>query len=323
MRKRLINIIIYLLVYGLCISCNTNPSTMHQFISQSSSPDQYLNYDTTGYIRKYFNYNWDIVHYKSKATYYREAYYINGKIVSDRIARDYYSSGQLQFEGYIASEAPDILIGMGIWYNKDGSISIKRTTDLQGRLQGEETHYFPNGNVMERRNYKDGIPAGKYICYYENGNKKQTGEYSDGKQHGIQYEYYEDEKIHYVYTLSYGKLDGAAKEYYENGKLKAKGKYTNGIKKEIWYYYDKNGFFTKIDHDKQPYPNTQQLYYQRTTQSRSNYQELWDECEYYQDLLYENDISPYNELDYPMDYHELEDLRDELESQLQEEDIDY
>lgn len=315
--------IIFLLIIGVCVSCDQHSTTSYNNSSYDTYSEPYLDYDSTGHMRKYFNGNWEIVHYKSKATYYREAYYINGKIVSDSIARDYYSSGQLQFEGYIASENPDVLIGTGVWYNIDGTISTKRTNDSQGRTQGDVIQYFPNGKVMEKTNYKDGIPIGKYVRYYENGNKKQVGEYRDGKQHGIHYEYYENGKLNCMYTLSYGRLDGAAKEYYENGRLKAKGNYTNGIKKGIWYYYDENGSLTKKDHDKPTYTNTQQLFYQRPTRSRSNYQELWDECEYYQDLLYENDITPYDELDYPMDYHELEDLRDELESQLQEENIDY
>lgn len=55
---------------------------------------------------------------------------------------------------------------------------------------------------------------------------------------------------------------------------------------------------------------------------RSNYAELWDECEYYSELLEENDIE-HDDLSYPMDYHDLEDLRDNYESLLDENEIDY
>ena len=55
---------------------------------------------------------------------------------------------------------------------------------------------------------------------------------------------------------------------------------------------------------------------------RSNYEELWDECEYYSELLEDNDID-HDDLSYPMDYHDLEDLKDEYESLLDENEIDY
>ncbi len=311
------------ILFGVFVSCDNQPRSSVNNSSYNAYREPYQRYDTTGHIRKYFDNDWNVVHYKSKAIYYRDAYYVNGKICPDSIARDYWISGFPQFEGFIASEEPDILIGDGIWYYPDGSIEMRQFRDKQGRIQGKMTKYHPNGKVKEETYYKDGIPIGKYTCYHENGKKKQTGEYKDGKQHGTQYEYFENGKVQYQYTLSYGRLDGAAREYYENGRIKSKGTYSNGSKTGVWYYYDEMGQVSKIDHDAVIYQNQQRMSYTNNYRKKDSYQDLWDECEYYQDLLYENDISPNNELDYPMDYHELEDLRDELESQLQDEDIDY
>ncbi len=70
---------------------------------------------------------------------------------------------------------------------------------------------------------------------------------------------------------------------------------------------------------------TPQPYYQstpRVSSSRSNYRDLWNECETYSAVLEENGID-HEGMSYPMDYHELEDLRDEYINLLEDNDIDY
>ena len=56
--------------------------------------------------------------------------------------------------------------------------------------------------------------------------------------------------------------------------------------------------------------------------SRSNYAELWDECEELAAALDDAGIE-HDDLSYPMNYHELEDLRDDYQSLLDENNIDY
>ena len=67
-------------------------------------------------------------------------------------------------------------------------------------------------------------------------------------------------------------------------------------------------------------PTVQPVY--SGTSSRSNYAELWDECEDLESVLNDADID-HKGLSYPMDYHDLEDLRDEYLSLLEENNIDY
>lgn len=55
---------------------------------------------------------------------------------------------------------------------------------------------------------------------------------------------------------------------------------------------------------------------------RSHYEELWNECEELESLLNDAGID-HDEMDYPMEYNELEDLRDEYQSLLEDNDIDY
>lgn len=55
---------------------------------------------------------------------------------------------------------------------------------------------------------------------------------------------------------------------------------------------------------------------------RNNYSELWDECEDLESALSDAGID-HEDLCYPIDYHNLEDLRDEYLSLLEENGIDY
>ena len=70
----------------------------------------------------------------------------------------------------------------------------------------------------------------------------------------------------------------------------------------------------------QSIPTVQPTY--SSSSSRSNYAELWNECEDLESALNDADID-HEDLSYPMDYHDLEDLRDEYQSLLEENNIDY
>ena len=340
----------------ICLSCSCNqPQRASDNQNQSSNfvsnngyghkGEQYLDYDTTGRILKYFDSQWNVVHYKSDASFYRDAYYENGIIAADSITRDYYISGELQFVGHIAAEDPDKLVGLGTWYYRNGEKDAQYTCDVQGNIQGEYLKYYENGKLKEQAYFKNGVLTGKYSEFYENGKKKSVCNYKDNLLEGAQYSYYESGKLESIYPFSSGKLNGLTKEYYENGKLKitknwtmgscsgvckeyyengrlkATGQLSNNMKVGVWTYYDEFGYPSYMNHDRVYYVPRGNNY--RSGSPRSNYQELWDECEYLQDLLEENDIDPDYSLSYPMDYDELEDLKSELESQLEDNDIDY
>ena len=55
---------------------------------------------------------------------------------------------------------------------------------------------------------------------------------------------------------------------------------------------------------------------------RENYRILWEECEDLEAILDDHNIV-HERRSYPMDYHDLEDLRDEYQSLLEDNDIDY
>ena len=77
--------------------------------------------------------------------------------------------------------------GTYIDYYNSGKIQNKGTL-LNGKLNGELTVYFKNGNKKFISNYKDGILHGVWSDYYPNGVLLSSRKYADGKM--IEYEHY-------------------------------------------------------------------------------------------------------------------------------------
>ena len=77
--------------------------------------------------------------------------------------------------------------GIYIDYYNSGKIQNKGTL-LNGKLNGELTVYFKNGNKKFISNYKDGILQGVWRDYYPNGVVLSSRKYADGKM--IEHEHY-------------------------------------------------------------------------------------------------------------------------------------
>lgn len=276
-----------------------------------------LKYENSGHIRKYFDKNFNLVYYKSEATYYREAYYLNGTICVDSLVRDYYkSSEKLQFEGHLKSESPDIVTGKCIWYYENGNISSEVFYDNDGLTQGISISYYEDGTKEFESCFVNGKREGKLISYHPNGKIRLVSNYKNDKPEGLSTFYYENGKIKETRTYKNNTLTGEWKTFYENGRLKSKGQAENGKKIGIWEYYDLNGYIS--------YRNESNVYYRPTyiSKSQNSFSSLLSECEELSDILEEADID-HEEPSSSMDYHELQNLRDEYESLLEDNNIDY
>lgn len=107
----------------------------------------------------YYDENWKVTN-KSNAAYYRLITFDgNGKPLGK--VKDYYISGELQWEGYLSyvdkyDNSKDIAEGHCIWYYK-------------------------NGKKEREVDFKMGVPNGIWIDYYENGKLFRKFNFSDGK----------------------------------------------------------------------------------------------------------------------------------------------
>ena len=276
--------VIWFLIAIFFISCNEGKNTNRMATVEESHPKS----KPDGFQLTYFDSNFKEVQSKAGASYYREAYYLNGKPIVDSIAKDYFITGELQFVGHISSENPDVLYGQCTWYYKNGQIDTKHYVNSNGEIEGQSLSYFDNGAKKIICNYTNGKLDGHYVEYYLNGNKKvdyyfrngltngmcknyfENGKLQlssnmiDGKQDGVGNEYYESGKLYATFHCVNGVLQGEAKEFYENGRLQSKGQYINGAKTGLWEYYDAKGLLSYKNH------NQQTINPSYTARSRSN-----------------------------------------------------
>ena len=91
---------------------------------------------------EYFDANWKPTT-KGQAAYYREINYDeNGK--PKGVVKDYYITGELQFEGQMISVNPEKLDGTCIWYYKNGQKS-QETVYEKGKIIGESNYWDKKG----------------------------------------------------------------------------------------------------------------------------------------------------------------------------------
>ena len=143
----------------------------------------------------------------------------------DGIFTKYWSNGNRRYE----------------WEYKDGK-----------RVDGESKGWYPNGQLNQVRNWKDGRVDGKYTEWFEDGQKMVEGTFKDGKQHGLIIQWYDNGKKQSETNY----INGAAyvnNVWDENGNITVKdgnglritnefkGTYKDGKQDGLWTIWHDNG----------------------------------------------------------------------------------
>lgn len=253
------------LILIIVISCHKNND--YSYPNNSISREIRINYPDSGRYIKYFDADWKITHYKSMASFYRNAYYKNGVIVVDSLATDYYITGEKQGEAHIFTESPDKCDGKMLVFYKNGKLKTEAHYKY-GIPIGVHTDYYETGKLMSKSYFKNGNPNGTWRGYYENGKNKYKVSFLNGEKHGTCYFFYENGNTMEVVTYNNGILNGAYKGYYESGQLKCTGTYKNGKESGVWFFYNERGICTTKDYDYRPINNfTQQTFRKRKSSS--------------------------------------------------------
>jgi antitoxin component YwqK of YwqJK toxin-antitoxin module len=102
---------------------------------------------------------------------------------------------------------------------------------------GVKVNYYPNSQLKERINYKNGKKDGLYERYYINGQLHYRINYKNGKLNGLYEVWYKNilrEKSNYLN----GELNGEYDAWWTNGELSDRKNYKNGKRdgiSESWY----------------------------------------------------------------------------------------
>jgi len=84
---------------------------------------------------------------------------------------------------------------------------------------GSSTEYYKQGQVKNKRSYKNGKDNGESIYYFQNGNIWTITRYRGGKLNGESINYYENGQVERKINYKDDVFDGISIYYYENGQI--------------------------------------------------------------------------------------------------------
>lgn len=105
-------------------------------------------------------------------------------------------------------------VGLWIYYHQNATDVMMTEMYKSGKLNGDQTTYFENGQIAEKTTYVDGKKEGKSIVYSDKGVF-------------IKEFVYQNDQLH-----------GPTKYYDINGKVKIEGDYKRDKKNGLWKYYE-------------------------------------------------------------------------------------
>lgn len=188
----------------------------------------------------FFDKNWDETS-KEAASYYRKIEKKGGLY----LIKDFYITGELQFEGYAFNDRDPLdLDGVVTWYHQNGKISEKRGFSKHIPV-GEVTAYYSNGVLKLKGNYKYGQFDGLYTQYFPSGNIANQGTFINGVVDGTHTKYKADNELEFKVTYKMGALDGPYEFYNNSGHLFNRGNAKNNFQEGKCYDYFYEGQLRK------------------------------------------------------------------------------
>jgi len=179
----------------------------------------------------------------------------NGASSGTFIARGYFPSGQLQFNGAYKkglADGPwkhyyregkvdreyvcvnDSIHGEFISYYKSGDVKMKRTYK-HGTLHGYSTEFYIHGKVKEEGWFQNGNREQQWLGYYADGTLETDCYYLNDELTGEYYDYSIDGKIYSLFTYREGRITSF--EYKDDNGNTRLGKKLDGKEEEVAQKY--------------------------------------------------------------------------------------
>lgn len=108
-------------------------------------------------------------------------------------------------------------VGKWIYYHPDTEKTMREENYVNGKLDGLQTTYFPNGDTTKSEEYENGVLNGLVKIYAQG------------------------EILQKYYTYKNGELNGLVKYFDEKGNLIAEGNYKSNKKTGVWKTYENGG----------------------------------------------------------------------------------
>ncbi|QHI35836.1 hypothetical protein IMCC3317_11840 [Kordia antarctica] len=164
--------------------------------------------NVTAQKKVYFDKDWNETD-ATNAQYYRTT----EKQKALFLIKDYYISGQLQFEAF--STIPNDPL----------------------HHEGTVTWYHENGVIAQQVEFKDNKKNGAFLLNYENGNAKVRAYYVNDLEEGKLTEHFPSGDVGNEAFFINGKLDGTHSRYKYDGTLRERINYKNGLEHGSYEFY--------------------------------------------------------------------------------------
>ena len=155
-------------------------------------------------------------------------YHENGTISS---LLDYDDKGEFAHASFYDENGKKITEGtykgkqkIGKWVYFQNEIKIKEEDYSNDKLHGYQITYFDNGQIYDKKKFKDGVQIGVWEKYHKNG------------------------KASLKAFLVNGLMDGPVLRYYKSGLIEVKGQYKNDSKEGKWTFYSEDGLTDEIEY---------------------------------------------------------------------------
>ena len=130
--------------------------------------------------------------------------------------------------------------GQQTFYHENGEI-MSTGEFVDGVEHGEWKYYNEKGALQVIANYDKGVESGEWTWYYDHGEIMRVGHYAQGLNHGIWINYYENGVVSDSSIYQEGRLNGPSITRFDNGKLFQTGNYKRDRQDGIWQIFFDNG----------------------------------------------------------------------------------
>lgn len=150
-------------------------------------------------------------------------FYPDGKIKAEMLHKGeetsvvlYSKSGEYHISGRYENKKR-----VGVWEYYQGERLLAGEEYVEGVLSGCARKYFRNGEILEEKLWKNGVPNGSWAIFYDNG------------------------QLRFKAMFVEGRLEGELTSWHYSGGVSAKGEYKQDIKEGEWVYYSEDGKVAK------------------------------------------------------------------------------
>jgi antitoxin component YwqK of YwqJK toxin-antitoxin module len=134
-------------------------------------------------------------------------------------------------------------------YYLDGKVKIEQYF-LKHKLHGPVTFFSPEGHVLAKSWYVNGLQQGKSWRYYSDGKLYSVQRFLDGKVTGIQEYFYKNGNQKTILNYLDGNLNGEISLYYPNGNKKRELHFKQGLRHGQEMLWDESGRLESlVDYD--------------------------------------------------------------------------